>query len=239
MTLTSLLSNTEVFANSTPDEKSWVIAKAFGICVGWRMNFVVNIDGNFADQSGSSDGIASQLDRLLLGKLRSQADVIVTTGKTARIERYRSSKHAPIAILTRSADLDDVPAIQGQQFFTPMVLVPEGLESLSEANLSDVDVEILTFRAVANWPLEVSSVLHHKGFQSPIFEGGRSVAHEFITNHVIREICLTVTKKPSQQFSAHQVSADFVRELFEIESKLGLVDLFVDEDSIFTRWLIA
>ena len=241
MTLSRLLPTPGEVDAVTPEEQSWVIASEFGICNGWRLNFVTDVNGLYRDKSGSSDGISNRLDRLLLGKFRSQSDIIVTTGETARRERLSSSKYAPIAVITRSADLDGVPAIQGSQYFTPIILVPKGLEAIAESKLDDVDVSIVPFDQSQNpnWPSEVKLVLAQLGFQSPILEGGPQVSAEFIGQSVIDEICLTITKKPNEQFSARQLSVSFLRQLFKIETHFVLDAVFVESNTLFTRWLRA
>jgi len=241
LTLKRLLPSPGEIDSVTPEEQSWVIASEFGICTGWRLNFVTDINGLYRDSGGSSDGISNRLDRLLLGKFRSQSDIIVTTGETARRERLSSSKHAPIAVITKTADLDGVPAIQGSQFFTPIILVPKGSESLAESKLDDVDVRIVPFdhSQHSNWPSEVKRVVAQLGFQSPILEGGPRVSAEFIEQAVIDEICLTITKKPNEQFSARQLSVAFVNQLFKIETNFVLDGLFVETNNLFTRWLRA
>jgi riboflavin biosynthesis pyrimidine reductase len=145
LTLARLYPTVEFFDGLTSDEQSWVIAKEYGICNGWRVNFAIDSRGKSFGETGSSSDVSTDLDRQLLGKLRALSDVIVTSGKTARAEKYRSSKHAPIAIFTSSGDLDAVPAIQGTQYFTPIVLTPRSRKESVEEALSDVDVRVLTF----------------------------------------------------------------------------------------------
>lgn len=70
---------------------------------------VVNGDGLFVDDSGSSRGISTRLDQRQISRLRALSDVIVTGGATARAEGYEASKHAPVAVIShqtyQNADL--------------------------------------------------------------------------------------------------------------------------------------
>lgn len=239
MTLIRLFPTLQKFEGLSRDDQSWIIAKEYGICNGWRVNFAIDAAGKSFGETGSSIDVATELDRLLLGKLRSLADVIVTSGQTARVEKYRSSKHAPIAIFTNTGDLDAVPAIQGTQYFTPLVLAPSSKTNEIESGLSDVDVQVLAYETSGesgSWPSAIASVLHHEGFQSPILESGLSTLRQFIENNVVDEICLTVTYPSSIPISARNLSAT------NLEKNLGPIDgfkltnLFSDGKATFSRW---
>lgn len=67
-----------------------------------RVNLVQSSTGLFADASGSSRGISTQADRKLLLELREQADVVVTDGETARLEKYRVPLACDLAVITRN-----------------------------------------------------------------------------------------------------------------------------------------
>jgi riboflavin biosynthesis pyrimidine reductase len=176
----------------------------------------------------------------LLGKLRSQSDVIVTSGKTARIEKYRSSKHAPIAIFTTSGDLDSVPAIQGTQFFTPLVLTPTSQVERVENLLSDVDVRVLPLLQLddaAAWPTAIGNEIRGAGFQSPILESGLSTLKSFIASGVIQEICLSVNHANGVALSARDLSHTNLSSLFGTDIDFKLANLFTDGHSTFSRWV--
>lgn len=240
MTLFRLSPTYESFVGLSPEEQSWLIASEYGICNGWRANFVIDATGQSFGANGDSSDISNHVDRLLLGKLRSLADVIVTSGKTARIERYKSSKHAPIAIFTRSGDLDSVPAIQGTQYFTPLVLTPVSCLPQVEANLSDVDVRFATLEVAqgdSSWPNKVGDALRHEGFQSPILESGLSTMRQFLASNVLDEVCLTITASANRGLSARHLSKLFLHELFGSFADFELKNLFVTDGTSFSRWV--
>jgi riboflavin biosynthesis pyrimidine reductase len=240
LTLTRLYPNREVFEKISIEEQSWIIARDYGICAGWRLNFAIDALGASFGHSGKSEDVSSELDRLLLGKLRSQSDVIVTSGKTARIEKYRSSKHAPIAIFTTSGDLDSVPAIQGTQFFTPLVLTPTSQVERVENLLSDVDVRVLPLRQLddaAAWPTAIGNEIRGAGFQSPILESGLSTLKSFIASGVIHEICLSVNHQNGVALSARDLSHTNLSSLFGTDIDFKLANLFTDGHSTFSRWV--
>ena len=203
------------------------------------MNFAIDERGASYGPSGSSEDVSSELDRLLLGKLRSLADIIVTSGKTARAEKYRSSKHAPIAIFTKSGGLDSVPAIQGTQYFTPLVLTSEPEKQRLETQLSDVDVRVLSYGSTGsakNWPSSIDAILRHAGFQSPILESGLSTIRAFFESELIEEVCLTISHSNHNNISARELTYRNLRDLFGNSFSFELVDLFSDGNATFSRW---
>lgn len=236
MTLVRLFPTFETHPGLSIEDQSWLIAKSYGICNGWRVNFAVNQSGASYGLSGASADVSSDLDRLLLGKLRSLSDVIVTSGATARAEKYKSSKHAPIAIFTATGDLDVVPAIQGTQYSTPIVITSEAQVKEIEDQLADVDAKVTAYDGVSDWPVGVAAVLAHDGFQSPILESGLASLREFVAADVIDEICLTVTQSSASGLSARQLSKEHLRQLFGNVDEFELADLFVSNGACFSLW---
>lgn len=236
MTLVRLFPEFEAYPGLSTEDQSWLIAKSYGICNGWRINFAVNQSGESFGLSGASADVSGELDRSLLGKLRSLSDVIVTSGATARAEKYKSSKHAPIAIFTNSGDLDAVPAIQGTQYFTPIVISSAAHSSDVQDQLADVDALVSDYPTNVQWPVGVSKVLQHEGFQSPILEAGLNSLRAFVAAGVIDEICLTVTRMAGAGLSARQLSQQYLSQLFGDVSEFELVDLFATHEASFSRW---
>ena len=68
---------------------------------GVRVNLVQGPGGVIADETGSSRGISNSDDRKLLLHLRTLADVVLTDGETARLERYKIPKTSDLAVFTR------------------------------------------------------------------------------------------------------------------------------------------
>ena len=85
-------------------------------------SFVVGEDGQVVDDQGGSKGLGNQTDLELLKALRANAEVVLTSGLTARVEEYRMPRHADLAIFTRRgvAGLNLKPkAGQKLQILTP------------------------------------------------------------------------------------------------------------------------
>ena len=63
---------------------------------------MVNDAGEVANVDGTSAGIGNSTDKDLLAALRSHSEIVLTSGKTARADRYRMPKTADLAVLTRA-----------------------------------------------------------------------------------------------------------------------------------------
>lgn len=74
-------------------------------------SFVVDEFGQVVNSAGSSSGIGNQSDKLLLRALRANAQVVLTSGKTARADNYRMPRTADLAIFTNrgAGDLELIP----------------------------------------------------------------------------------------------------------------------------------
>lgn len=74
---------------------------------GVRLNMVVGPEGQFTDESGSSRGISNDTDRQLIRHLRSVSDVVVTGGKTARLEGYKPSSTRSLVVISSKEPFAD------------------------------------------------------------------------------------------------------------------------------------
>ena len=68
---------------------------------GFRFNHVIKASAG----SANSQQISNPLDRLILKVIRSQADLIVTSGKTAISENLKASRFAPLLVLTNNDEI--------------------------------------------------------------------------------------------------------------------------------------
>jgi hypothetical protein len=85
-------------------------------------SFVVSEQGEVITASGDSKGLGNATDLELLRTLRANSEVVLTSGLTARLERYRMPRHADLAIFTKRgvSNLDLKPkAGQRLQLLTP------------------------------------------------------------------------------------------------------------------------
>ena len=149
---------------------------------GFRFNYV--IDPQVFEEY--SDLATSPLDRLILKYIRSQSDLIVTTGATAIAEILNSSSFAPMLILTRSDDELDIPALTKES--SRHVYVTQKLET-SYTNSNAMAIGKITSNA-ASFCKDFCKL---NGFESIALEAGLSVTSEFAQAGLLSEIDITVT----------------------------------------------
>ena len=75
------------------------------------LNLVVDRRGRTVGNTGSSRDISNEIDYQSLMALRRHADYILTSAKTARVEKYRRSRMAPLVLMSESGNFDDIPAV--------------------------------------------------------------------------------------------------------------------------------
>jgi riboflavin biosynthesis pyrimidine reductase len=141
-----------------------------------RCIFVVDSEGRWADEQGASRGISNAADFEFLKESRRWADLILTSGKTVRANKYsptltamwiisRGSDPAYSALLSSGAKLirsDAVSAIQDAKSQFNNVLVEFGPSSIKQAlagNLVDeFDLSVTGANELQN-PTQVISKL--------------------------------------------------------------------------------
>jgi hypothetical protein len=181
---------------------------------GWLATLVASEDGLLVGPDGNSKGIGNDLDLQLLLALRSKADVIFTTGKTARAERYRSSRFAPIAFMTKSkASLKDVPAVDKTAHHENIYLTPP------------------THSSPFEW---ASSELLQREHHAVLFEGGPSSLKDLWLSKVPCQLVFSVAN------CNHAAELD-VPKVLSIAlpwlTSIDLVDDMIIGPNRVTRWV--
>ena len=95
--------------------------------------------GNTVSTDGSSAGLGNSTDLSLLVGLRRQSQVILTSGKTFRSDRYKFPKHADLAVLT-SQELD-ISIPNGQKLIVSNLGYQQTLTDLKLSGYKRVHVE--------------------------------------------------------------------------------------------------
>jgi riboflavin biosynthesis pyrimidine reductase len=174
-----------------------------------RGNMIASVDGG-ATVAGRSGGLGAAGDRALFGRMRQAADVIVVGASTVRTEDYSGaqlsaaarldrvargqSEVPPIAVLTRSADLD-----RDAKFFHRTEVPPILLTSARTAveacerfgDLADV-VDASGPEPDAVDPGIALDILRRRGLRRVLAEGGPAVLGLFTTADLLDELCVTV-----------------------------------------------
>ena len=172
-----------------------------GLTRPWvQVNFVASADGA-VEIDATSAGLSHAADRevFLLG--RDLCDVVLVGAGTARAENYRgvraSAKHVerrrrlgltdvpPIAVITKSADLDPASRLFTDTHVPPIVITTAAAET---APLERAGAEILR---AENLPQALDK-LADRGFRKIDCEGGPGLFAELIAEDLVDQLCLTV-----------------------------------------------
>lgn len=190
--------------------------------IGLRVNFVL---GEKHDTTLLSDQISNGADRLLLKFLRSQSDLIVTTGKTARAENLSASNFANLLIVTNSDEPFSIPATELNKGLP--VMVTQRLETdypnVSASAIGKIQEPITQF---------VMAFCRANSCRHPVLESGPATIEEFAKANLIAEMNLTVT-------GADEISEAQARALSFLE-KIGfkpeLIQILNHEETWFFRF---
>ena len=189
---------------------------------GLRFNFVV-ANGNTLDTA--SDQSTNKLDRELLKFIRSQSDLIITTGKTARAENLAASKFAPMLILTTSSEDIDSAAVQANEGKPVYITQRLGTQYPSEKAFAIGGVQ-------DKLPEFVDSFCRANNFRNAVLESGVETAKIFANAGKINEVDLTLTNFTSRVV-AEASAKDFLEKIgFEAQ----LLQILRSEDTWFFRF---
>lgn len=190
---------------------------------GIRFNFVLS---NGITLDTTSDNSTNKLDRELLKFIRSQSDLIITTGKTARSENLKASKYAPMLILTRSAGELNIKAVESNE--AKPVYVTQRLGTIYSSDkaiaIGGIQDSLTDF---------VESFCRANNINHPVLESGVETAKLFASSRAIKEVDLTVTNAADKD-EAETSGADFLKNI-QFEGSV-LIQILRSEDTWFFRY---
>ena len=189
---------------------------------GLRFNFVI---ANGTNLDASSDNSSNKLDRELLKFIRSQSDLIITTGKTARAENLKASKFAPMLILTTSSEDLNIAAVHVNEGKPVYITQRLGTQYPSDKAIAIGGVQ-------DELPEFVDSFCRANSFKHSVFESGMETAKIFAASGKINEVNLTLTNFTSK-FDAEATAIDF---LGKIGFRAELLQILRSEDTWFFRF---
>jgi len=193
---------------------------------GTRFNFVLNPNQS---KSISSDTVSDELDRFFLKLIRSQSDLIITTGETARSENLRASRLAPFAIITRHPNSLDIPATNTTSQMPVIICSTSELETkYLNSSLSYFHLKESDFAAA------VSAVIENLGATSVVVETGLSAAANLFKSGAIDELCLTVVDAKDRN------EASLNAQLFysELNIRVEMIQLLVSKTTFLFRFKV-
>ena len=155
---------------------------------GSRFNFVISPKSS---GNQNSNELSNPVDRYILKAIRSQSDLIITTGKTARDENLTASKFAPLVIITKDPNID-IPATNLSTERPVFIASYESIfRDYANPNLKFIKLNVESFADSAE------SVLADLESDSPVFETGLNAFRDLAIAGLIDEVCLTVTSSAS------------------------------------------
>jgi riboflavin biosynthesis pyrimidine reductase len=205
-------SSIEVDLNSTDFE---AVATWYPKILGSRFNFVISskLSGN-----QNSNELSNPVDRYILKAIRSQSDLIITTGKTARDENLASSKFAPVVIITKDPNNIDIPATNLSSERPVFIASPESLgRDYANTNLKFMELNVTGFAESA------AAVLAELESHSPVFETGLNSFRDLAAAGLIDEVCLTVTSAASNDEAESQTQHFVDTNGIQVKKLLHLV----------------
>jgi riboflavin biosynthesis pyrimidine reductase len=179
-----------IYAYPAALERAWV-----------QVNFVASADGA-VEVDTTSAGLSHAADRevFLLG--RDLCDVVLVGAGTARAENYRGVRASakrlerrrrlgladvpPIAVVTRTADLDPASPLFTDTIVAPIVITTSG------ADTSHLDAEVLR---AGDDDVDLAlalDLLAERGLRRVDCEGGPRLFAELIAADLVDQLCLTV-----------------------------------------------
>src|SRR6267378_8426792 len=174
-----------------------------------RGNMIASVDGGATD-GGKAGGLAGPGDRAVFSLMRHAADVILVGAATVRIENYSGAQLPvaarqarqrrgqaevpPIAVVTRSGDLDPSALLFTRTEVRPLILTSAQTVDDTRRRLAAVAEVIDASGTDPNSadPAVVLEVLAERGLFRVLSEGGPLFLGSLIENGLMDELCLTI-----------------------------------------------
>lgn len=194
-----------------PDELAPHYAYPAGLRSCWvRGNMITSIDGG-ATTEGKSGALGGAGDRTVFATLRGLADVVVVGATTARVENYSGVQFSaaervarqrrgqaevpPIAVLTRSGQLDRDAKLFHQSEVAPLILTSSQAADDTRARLGSL-AEVVDASGAEPDSVDLPTVLTllaERGLVRVLTEGGPGILGLFTAQDLLDELCLTVS----------------------------------------------
>ena len=213
-----------------------------------RANMVASLDGAVT-VDGRSGGLSGPADRLVFSVLRSLADVVVVGAGTARAERYRQAQPdelwqqlraglppaPPIAVVTRHLDLELTDRLFGPAGPKTIVLTAEQAPD-DRRNAASRVADVIVAGSDSVTAASMVDALARLGHRRILVEGGPSLLGQLTAEHLLDELCLTVSPVLEGGQSAARITSS--RGPAEVTG-MRLAGLLEDEGFLLSRYLRA
>ncbi|MBB2990233.1 riboflavin biosynthesis pyrimidine reductase [Mycolicibacterium iranicum] len=181
-----------------------------GLRACWvRANMIMSADGG-ATSAGKSGALGGAGDRAVFTSLRDLADVVIVGASTARVENYSGaqvsatgraarrrrgqSEVPPIAVLTRSGDLDADAALFHHTSVAPLILTSSRAADDTRRRLGSL-AEVIDASAALPDSVDLATalaMLAERGLLRVLAEGGPGILGMFTQADLLDELCITV-----------------------------------------------
>jgi len=199
-----------------------------------RINLVEGVGGSAAGADGTSKGLSSRTDRLVLGVIRELSDVVLVGAQSVRAEGYVMPRRADLAIVTTTGDFGDRGLRERRGAGRLLVVCPPVAGRRVRAGGVERDELILVEPETHGRldPAAVVAALRERGHRSIVCEGGPSLAAQLVQCHLVDELSLTTSPRISP------IALPLLGDEELPASELRLAQLLLDEDSaIYARWM--
>jgi riboflavin biosynthesis pyrimidine reductase len=203
-----------------------------------RVNFVASLDGAVT-LAGRSAGLSSPGDRELFHLLRALSDVVLVGAGTARAENYGGARAAggripPIAVVTRSLDLDPASRLFTDTQVPPIVITCRNAPAERRAALSDrADVVV-----AGDDDVDLAGALDQlaaRGLEHVICEGGPHLFGWLSAAALVDELCLTL----SPVLAGGEAGRIVAGLAGEVRDPMRLVHVLEEDGHLFLRYSTA
>lgn len=204
-------------------ERPWVMA-----------NFVASVDGSAA-VAGRTRDLSGAADRALFRRLRSQADVVLVGAGTVRAEGYgpvRGENPAPIAVVSRSLDLDWDSALFAEAAVPTLVVTCAAADPARRARAEQAAELVM---AGDHWVDVGKAVaqLGRRGHRLVLCEGGPCLLGELVVADLLDELCLTLSPLLAGGAGPRIITGAVV----PAPLPLRLASVLEDDGHVFLRYL--
>jgi riboflavin biosynthesis pyrimidine reductase len=217
-----------------------------------RGNMIASLDGGATDD-GKAGGLAGPGDRAIFALLRQLADVIVVGAATVRIENYSGAQLSvtarqarqrrgqaevpPIAVVTRSGDLDPGARLFTRTEVPPLILTSARTVEDTRSRLGAV-AEVVDASGPDRDSADaqvVLKILAERGLFRVLTEGGPLILGNLINDDLLDELCLTVAP-----ILVGGGAKRIVTGLGNVHTRMRRTHLLADADGyLYTRYVRA
>jgi riboflavin-specific deaminase-like protein len=215
------------------------LAAAYAVPAGRhvRVNFASSADGAVT-VSGTSRALSSDADRELFHLLRAMSDVVLVGAGTVRKENYGGARPVdgtapPIAVVSRSLDLDPAARLFTDTTRPPIVLTCAAAPAQRRDQLADIADVIVAGDEDVDMRAAVEA-LADRGLEHVLCEGGPHLFGWLVAGGLANELCLSLAPVLAGG-TAGRIVAGLDTETADA---MQLVQVLEDDGHLFLRYRI-